>query len=421
MKPILTSRRFRMIAIALIVALAASVGGWRLVNQASAADSSTMTASGTVEATVTTLSPQLGGQVAQVLVQEGDTVKAGDVLLRLDDQGLETQRTAVQAATQLAVAAAQAQLDAAQKALSDLNEHAPMVTAQAEQNLANARKALDTAQKRNTWQQTGNRATQQTIDATEAQLVLANNAVKDANAAFNRVESKAPTDPVRALAESNLLAAKQQRDAITQTLNWYKGSPTNLDQAVLDANVSVALAAATQAESDYEKVQNGPDPTALKLATDQVVLAQAQLANAQAQGASQLRTIDLQLDKLAIKAPSDGVILQRNVEPGETINPGAALFQIGQLTTLQVTVYLPESQYALVRAGETAQLHVDAYPNKAFPATVLQIANQAEFTPRNVQTVQGRKDTVYGIKLSIDNPDMALKPGMPADVTFKQN
>jgi len=421
MKTLLTSRKARIILIAVLLAIGASAGGWHLYNQASAAANGTLTASGTIEATMTTLSPQLGGQVAKVLAKEGDSVQDGDVLLVLDDQGLRDQRASVEAGTRAAVAGAQAELDAAKKALQDLRDNAPMATAKAEQALAQARKDLDDAQKRNTWQQTGNRASKDTIDATEARLTLAKDNVDRAETALNHVKDKDINDPVRAQAEANLASAREARNTLVRLLNWYKGSPTTIDQALLDANVSVAQAAVDLAQKNYDKVKDGPDPDALRLANDQVALASAHLESAKAQGVSQLRTIDLQLDKLEIKAPSSGVIMKRNVEPGETIVPGASLFQIGQLGSLEVTVYLPEEEYARVSPGQTAQVHVDAYPNKTFTATVLRIANQAEFTPRNVSTVEGRKDTVYGIRLSIENPDMALKPGMPADVTFTQN
>jgi HlyD family secretion protein len=421
MKTLLSSRRTRIIVIAALLAVGASAGGWHLYSRAAAAADTTLTASGTIEATITTMSPQLGGQVAEVLVQEGDTVEVGDVLLRLDDQGLRAQRASIVASTQAGVAAAQAELDAAQTSLTDLYDNAPMVTANAELALANARKALDDAQKRNTWQQTGNRASKDTIDATEARLTLAKDNVDRAQAALNHVKDKDINDPVRAQAEANLAAAREARDTLVRLLNWYKGSPTDVDQAVLDANVSVAQASVDQAQRNYDKVKDGPDPDAVLLAKDQVAVAEAHLASAKAQGDAQLQSIDLQLDKLEIKAPSSGVILARNVEPGETIVPGASLFQIGKLGALEVTVYLPEEEYARVSPGQQAQVKVDAYPGQTFTATVLRIADQAEFTPRNVSTVEGRKDTVYGIRLTIDNPDMALKPGMPADVTFTTN
>ena len=114
------------------------------------------------------------------------------------------------------------------------------------------------------------------------------------------------------------------------------------------------------------------------------------------------------------------MILNRNIEPGEMAVAGASLFQIGHLNQLEVTVYLPEEKFALVVPGEKASVTVDAYPGRTFTATVLRIADQAEYTPRNVQTVEGRKNTVFAVRLSLDNTDLALKPGMPADVSFGQ-
>ena len=122
--------------------------------------------------------------------------------------------------------------------------------------------------------------------------------------------------------------------------------------------------------------------------------------------------------KLTIKAPIDGVVLARAVEAGEIVAPGGTLYQIGRLDGLEVTVYLPEEQIGLVTLGQHVALKVDAYRDRAFDAAVLTVADHAEFTPRNVQTAEGRKDTVFAVKLSVDNKDMALKPGMPADATF---
>jgi multidrug efflux pump subunit AcrA (membrane-fusion protein) len=95
------------------------------------------------------------------------------------------------------------------------------------------------------------------------------------------------------------------------------------------------------------------------------------------------------------------------------------VFVIGKLATLQITIYLPESLYGRVKLGQTTRVMVDSYPDVTFAATVVHIADQAEFTPRNVQTVEGRRTTVYAIKLDVPNPDGKLKPGMPADVTFE--
>ena len=91
---------------------------------------------------------------------------------------------------------------------------------------------------------------------------------------------------------------------------------------------------------------------------------------------------------------------------------------IGQLNSLRITVYVPEDRYGQVKLGEKALVSVDSFPEEKFSATVVHIADQAEFTPRNVQTAEGRKTTVFAVELSIENPEGKLKPGMPADVCF---
>lgn len=120
----------------------------------------------------------------------------------------------------------------------------------------------------------------------------------------------------------------------------------------------------------------------------------------------------------SIRSPLNGVVLMRAVEPGEVTTAGGALMVVADLKTVSMTVYIPESQYGQIYLGQQLPVTVDSFPGKVYVGTVTHIANEAEFTPRNSQTVQNRKNTVYAIKLTIDNPDLDLKPGMPADVSL---
>ena len=134
---------------------------------------------------------------------------------------------------------------------------------------------------------------------------------------------------------------------------------------------------------------------------------------------SRLSTLQTQLKKAAVFAPIDGVILTRNVEPGEFVQPGAVAFTMANLDELTITVYVPEDQYGNISLGQVATVTVDSFANESFDAVVTHIADQAEFTPRNVQTVEGRSSTVYAIKLRVTDSEGKLKIGMPADVVFK--
>lgn len=121
-----------------------------------------------------------------------------------------------------------------------------------------------------------------------------------------------------------------------------------------------------------------------------------------------------------VRSPIDGVVLERQFETGELALAGSTIMTVGDLSKPTLTVYVPEEQYGKINLNETLPVTVDSFPGEVFDGTVTYISDQAEFTPRNVQTIQGRKDTVYAVKLSLQNPDFALKPGMPADVTISQ-
>jgi len=112
------------------------------------------------------------------------------------------------------------------------------------------------------------------------------------------------------------------------------------------------------------------------------------------------------------------VVLSRTIEPGEVALPSTPLLTLARLDDLTMTVYIPEDRYGAISLGEEAQVRVDSFPGMTFPATVVHIADQAEFTPRNVQTAEGRRTTVFSVKLAVANPEGRLKAGMPSDVTF---
>ncbi len=232
-------------------------------------------------------------------------------------------------------------------------------------------------------------------------------------------------------------------DQVAKAQDAYDKAVTNLNDALkgpdadklalAQANTALAEAALKDAQDRAAKLASGPDPDQLALAQARLTSAQAALKAAQAalspeqldaakaqMDAAQaaLDVLEVQLGKLKLTAPVDGVVLARAIEPGEVASPGATLLVIGPLSDLTITVYVPEDRYGNVRLGQTAHVSVDSFPGQQFTATVTHIADQAEFTPRNVQTADGRKTTVFAIKLSIDNSEGKLKPGMPADVKF---
>jgi multidrug resistance efflux pump len=188
------------------------------------------------------------------------------------------------------------------------------------------------------------------------------------------------------------------------------------------AELSVAQEHYYAALDFLRNLQTGDQSTQVTVARSAVDQAQAavdQAHKAVEQAEANLDLLDAQIDKLTVYAPMDGIVLTRNVEPGEFVQPGAVSFALADLNEITITVYVPEDRYGQISLGQQAQVTVDSFPGETFTAEVIQIADQAEFTPRNIQTVEGRSSTVYAIKLQVTDSEGKLKIGMPADVVFR--
>jgi len=117
-----------------------------------------------------------------------------------------------------------------------------------------------------------------------------------------------------------------------------------------------------------------------------------------------------------IYAPVSGVILRKNVEPGETVAQGTPVVTIGDLASPWIKVYVREDRLGLVKLGQKAKITVDTYKDRFYEGTVTYISSEAEFTPKSVQTQEERVKPVFGVKIRVKNEHDELKPGMPADV-----
>jgi HlyD family secretion protein len=393
-----------ILGIVLVILIAGGVWWW--TQRQSQAASNELTGSGTIEANEVQVGPQVSGRVVQVMADEGQTVKAGDVLFRLDDSTLLVQQAQAQAAIktaqtqrdQLLAGARPEQLAAAQATITTTQGMLSGAQANLDQLLAGA--------------------TNDQIAAARSQLASAQERAKLAQDTYNNIIHGRGTGQAFGVSgtglgrpeeqmRAQLEAADAQVVAAQDQLNHVLACATSDQIRAAQAGVAQAQAQLNAAQAQYALLAAGPS-------REQIAAADAAVAQAEAA----LQPLAVQADELVIRAPADGTILNRNIEVGEVLGPGATAFVVGKLSTLQLTVYLPESSYGRVKLGQTAQVTVDSYPGVIFTATVVHIADQAEFTPRNVQTVEGRRTTVYGIKLDVPNPDSKLKPGMPADVVF---
>jgi multidrug resistance efflux pump len=216
--------------------------------------------------------------------------------------------------------------------------------------------------------------------------------------------------------------AKDELDNAQRAYNDLLTTQAARDVLQARADVSVAQERYDTVTDRLRALQTGnqsPNVTAAQRVVDQAQAAYDQSQKAVAQAEANLALLDTQIAKLTISSPMEGVVLTRNVEPGEFVQPGATAFVLGQLSDLTITVYIPEDRYGEISLGQQAIVTVDSFPGVTFKAEVIHIADQAEFTPRNVQTVEGRSSTVFAIKLKVTDSENKLKIGMPADVVFK--
>ena len=462
------------------------IGGYYGFRALQPQESGALAASGTIEATVVNISPEMSGKVKDVLVEEAEQVKLGDPLLTLDDTLLVSQRavalaqleaamTGVQSAENaLATAQAQyqmtlegslaqgestrlkdwfsdpdlfeqpgwyytreeqiqsmrAQAESAHEALEDAQAHLTSITQsleqadflQAEQRLLDARLSYLIAQDVNYHAQ--NSATADVPKGRFNRTHCGTNAGYFVESArLTNLIYKCTGDKHLGNAGSNLY--NSARDELEDAQRAYNELlDTDAADIVLQAraNVSVAQERYYAALDFLRDLQTGDQSTAVTAA--QGVVEQAQTAVDQAQKAAQqaqasLDLLDAQIAKLTLYAPKDGAVVTRNVEPGEFVQPGAVTFALADLNDMTITVYVPEDRYGQISLGQQAQVTVDSFPGETFRAEVIHIADQAEFTPRNIQTVEGRSSTVYAIKLKVLDSEGKLKIGMPADVVFQ--
>lgn len=303
------------------------------------------------------LSLPVAGLIDEVIVAEGDAVEAGQMLLKL--QGREQ--------VEASLAQARLELVNAQQALDEIFDGADTVSAQAAMALAEAQDALKDARYKLSVRQEGNRASEATLDAAKANLILAEEEVKNAEADFNSVGGRPEDDLIRALALSNLAAARQKRDSILRNLNWYTGHPTEIEQALLDAEVALAEARLAEAEVEWDRVKDGPDPKALELGKARLATAQALVTAAEAA-----------LDQLELTAPFAGIVSEVYFRSDEWVAPGQPVILLADLQNLRVeTTDLNEIDMAQVDIGDEVIVTFDALPDVVVTGKVVQIAPKA--------------------------------------------
>ncbi len=136
------------------------------------------------------------------------------------------------------------------------------------------------------------------------------------------------------------------------------------------------------------------------------------------QARANLAQIDTQLNEMKVVSPGDTVLEILSVKVGDVLAPNREVATLIVPSYLWVRVYVPQPWLGYIKVGDEVRAHVDSFRNEEFKGVVEQINRQAEFTPRNVQTVEDRIRQVFGVKIRLENKDDKLRAGMAADITF---
>ncbi|HET7696221.1 MAG TPA: efflux RND transporter periplasmic adaptor subunit [Vicinamibacterales bacterium] len=316
-------------------------------------------ASGRIEGREVTLAAKtIQGRVKRLLADEGQTVKAGQLLAELDAAQVEAQVNA--AAAGVATLEAQVRQAALDVAYTAKNSEASIAAARA------------------------------TLSSAQAHVVRANAVMVNAAAAHERAD---------ALFRGGAIS-KHELDAAEMALRTSRADVAAAEKDVTRAEANLALA---QASSDT-----------IELKRQQL----AALQQSRRSAAARLDEAQANLAERLIVAPEAGTIISRPAEVGDVVNPGSPIFQVVDMGRLYVKVYIPEPDIAKLRLGDPAEVFVDAFPGRSFAARISKIHDQAEFTPKNVETAEERLKLVFGVELALVNPEGLLKPGMPADTVI---
>jgi HlyD family secretion protein len=319
-----------------------------------------LAASGRIEGRITTLTPKTSAWVVRLHADEGQPVRQGQLLATLDD---EAQRERVRGAQEQVnaltqkMAGANSQLGMTERQVTLQIEETTAALREAEARLRRARTSLLQAQR----------------DAERAAVLVAKELIAPQTAEHARLKAEVEEQGVQEAEEALVRSQKQ---------------------AAL-ARVGLQQIETLRAERDALAGQRGQ--------------AEAQLAEQRSHVAD-----------FSVRSPIDGRVLTRTVERGERVEAGTPLFTLVDLDRLYVKIYVPEPSIGKVALGQEARVYVDAFPGRPFSARVSRVSQEAEFTPKNVETREERVKLVFAVEVALaENPEGVLKPGMPADAVIR--
>jgi len=383
----------RLPILIVVVLIAAGIGVYMWRTGQFAGPRNSIQVSGNLELTLVDISFKTAGRMIELNVREGDTVKKGQVIARLDAAQLEQQKMRDVAA----IASAQSAYDQLRTTIeyqqatidSDIStRRAEVAQAQAHLDELNAGSRPEEVQQADS---SVNEARAQ-VDLARADWDRAQTLYKDQDISTSQYDQAR----TKFNAANAVLAQAQQRAAMV------KEGPRKEEIAGARAQLARAQGAVGTAEANRIE---------LRRKQEELVARRAEIDRARAQ----VGITEAQLNDTTITSPIDGVVLVKSAEPGEVIAAGTTIVRIGDVDHPWLRAYVGETDLGRVKLGTPVKLTTDSYPGKIYHGTVSFIASEAEFTPKQIQTKEERVKLVYRIKVDVDNANHELKNNMPVD------
>lgn len=375
-------RSKRRVLILLAVLVVAAVASYRFIRSKYQTDPTAIRVSGNIEVTDVEVSFKIPGRVEERAVSEGETVKAGQLVARLDRNELMQE-----------VALRRAEAGVAQAALAEL------LAGSRPEEIRESEAAVHKAQAWLDEQVAGSRP--QDIAAHKATVERAKAEVDRLDAEYTRQTTLYKNDVI---STREYEATQSAREVAKARFREDQERSNLVIEGPRKEQIAQARASLAQAQERLALVTKGPRQETI----DQARARLEQIKQA-------LAVAETRLSYTTIVAPIGGVVLSENLEAGMYAAPGTPVVTVGDLVNLWLRAYISETDLGRVKVGQRVRVTTDTYPGKHYEGQVSFIASQAEFTPKNVQTEKERVKLVYRIKIDIQNPGMELKPGMPAD------
>jgi multidrug resistance efflux pump len=341
---------------------------------------------GTVETREIQIGSKVGGRVTEAGVEEGQRVKAGAVLVRFEADELKAQRAQALAAEE------QARADLERK----LRGNRPEEIEQAEATAQAEDAAFDAAK---------NGPRQQEIEQAKADYGAAAADAANAEVFYGRMKELVGKDII---SKQQFDDAKNKRDGAAQRTESARQRLGLLEAGTREEDLRAAEARWKQAEAAAALARKGFRREDIEAARGKSEEAQGRVAD-----------LDARLREAEMRAPVDAVVEVVSVRPGDLVAAGRIVMTMLETSQLWVKVYVPETELAHVRVGQRAAVRVDSLRGPAFAGQVGQIASEAEFLPRNVETKSDREHEVFGVKVYVNNAQQVLKSGMSAQVRLE--